>query len=375
MIAQAHGAGQGARVALAFQRGLLLAVLLSLPVALSWFWTDEFLLATGQEAALAPLAADYVVALMPGVPFFLMYSVLRQYLQARELVRPALVVILFSNVFNVLANWALIFGNLGLPELGIQGAGIATSLTRVVSFVLLAVGIWSFRLHEGAWVPWSREMFAGRGMLAILAVGLPVAVQTSTEMWAFGASTLMAGTLGAIALDSHGIALNLAAMSFQIPLGIAIGATTRVGNLIGAGHPQAAQRAAWIAMAMGAGVMSVSAVGFVVFRDQLAMLFTPDPSVVALAASILPVAAAFQIFDGTQVVGCGVLRGMGRTVPAAVFNLLGYWLIGLPLGWWLGPGSGGGLDGIWWGLVIGLGVVATLLVGWIRVRGPGSLAG
>jgi MATE family multidrug resistance protein len=183
----------------------------------------------------------------------------------------------------------------------------------------------------------------------------------------------MAGSLGALVLDAHIIALNMAAMSFQIPLGIAIGATTRVGNLLGAGHPRGAQRAAWVAMALGAAVMSVFAVLFVLLRDWLPRVYTPDVEVGAMAAAILPIAAAFQIFDGIQVVGCGVLRGMGRTVPAVVFNLVGYWLIGLPLGWWLGPGGGGGLEGIWWGLVLGLGVVAGSLVMWIRVRGPATL--
>lgn len=372
LIAQAHGARDGRRAGLAFQRGLLLAVLLSIPTALSWFWTDEFLALAGQEAGLLPLAAEYVEALMPGVPFFLVYSVLRQYLQGRELMRPALAVIVVSNLFNVVANWALIFGHLGFPEMGIAGAGLATSATRVFGFLCLCGWIFGAGLHRDAWQPWGREAFSWRGMLGVLTVGLPVAVQTSTEMWAFGASTLMAGTLGAIVLDAHIIALNMAAMSFQLPLGIAIGATTRVGNLLGAGHPRGAQRAGWVAMAMGAAVMSVFAVLFVVLREWLPRVYTPDLEVGAMAAAILPIAAAFQIFDGIQVVGCGVLRGMGRSVPAAAFNLLGYWLIGLPLGWWLGPGSGGGLEGIWWGLVLGLGVVAASLVAWIRVRGPAT---
>lgn len=373
LIAQAHGARDGQRAGLAFQRGIVLALLLSVPTGLSWLWADDFLRLTAQDAAIIPLADTYVKALIPGIPFFLVYSILRQYLQGRELVRPALGVILVANVFNVVANWALIFSNLGCPELGIEGAGLATTLTRIMSLVLLVAWVAFGRLHEGAWLPWSRAAFSPRGLAGIFAIGLPVALQTSTEMWAFGASTLMAGSLGALVLDAHIIALNMAAMSFQIPLGIAIGATTRVGNLLGAGHPRGAQRAAWVAMALGAAVMSVFAVLFVLLRDWLPRVYTPDVEVGAMAAAILPIAAAFQIFDGIQVVGCGVLRGMGRTVPAVVFNLVGYWLIGLPLGWWLGPGGGGGLEGIWWGLVLGLGVVAGSLVIWIRVRGPATL--
>jgi MATE family multidrug resistance protein len=159
----------------------------------------------------------------------------------------------------------------------------------------------------------------------------------------------------------------------MFPLGIAIGATTRVGNLIGARDPGRAQVAAGVAMAMGASVMSLAALVFVSLRGWLPLLYTPEPQVIAAAAAILPIAAAFQIFDGTQAVGCGVLRGMGRTLPAAAFNVLGYWILGLPVGIWLCLGRGWGLAGIWWGLVLGLGVVATLLVVWIRVRGPATV--
>jgi MATE family multidrug resistance protein len=160
----------------------------------------------------------------------------------------------------------------------------------------------------------------------------------------------------------------------MMPLGIAQGATTRVGNLIGAGRPEDAQRSAWIALALGAGVMTVSGFAFVAFRHWLPRIYTPDPAVITACAAILPIAGAFQVFDGTQVVGCGVLRGMGRTRPAAVFNLIAYWLLGLPLGAALGLQLGAGLAGIWWGLCFGLAVVAGLLLFWVRFRGPAQMA-
>jgi MATE family multidrug resistance protein len=164
--------------------------------------------------------------------------------------------------------------------------------------------------------------------------------------------------------------LNMAALAFMLPLGISQGAVTRVGNLLGAGDPLGAQRAAWVAIAAGAGVMTLSAAVFVTLRWQLPALYTSDPTLVAMAAAILPIAAAFQIFDGAQVTGCGVLRGMGRTVPAAWLNLLGYWVIGLPLGGWLGLHLGWGLPGIWWGLCAGLACVAIGLVVRLRLHGP-----
>jgi MATE family multidrug resistance protein len=374
IVAQAHGGRDGERAALALQRGLVLAVLLSVPTIALWTRTEPFLVLAGQDPGLARAAHAYTVVQIPSVPCFLAYSALRQYLQGREYVRPALWVILAANVVNALLAWALIFGHLGLPGLGLVGAGIATAFARFFCLVGLVGLIRAFSLHEGAWVPWSRAAFGGRGLGEILALGVPVAIQVSLEIWAFSGAALVAGRLGATSIAAHTVVLNLASLAFMLPLGISQGAVTRVGNLIGAREPAHAQRAAWIALGMGAAVMTASAVTFVVLRDLLPRIYTPDPSVIALSAAILPIAAAFQIFDGTQVVGCGILRGMGRTRPAAVFNLVSYWCLGLPVGTWLALRGGLGLAGVWWGLLFGLAAVAALLVVWVWLRGPAALA-
>jgi MATE family multidrug resistance protein len=374
IVAQAHGARDGPRAGLALQRGLVLAGLLSLPLAGLWLGTEEFLRAAGQDPALAAAAERFTVLQIPSLPFFLSFHALRGYLQSREIVRPQLFVIVAANGLNLLFNWLLVFGNLGFPRLGLEGSAIATALTRVACAAALAGLVLRAGLHEGAWVPWSRHAARPRELFAVLALGVPVGIQTSLEAWAFSGAALLAGRIGTEALAAHTIVLQMAALSFMVPLGIALAAVTRVGNLIGARRPDDAQRAAWVALGLGAAVMSASAVLFLVFRHELPRLFTPDVPVVLLAAGILPIAAAFQIFDGTQVVGCGILRGMGRTRPAAVFNAISYWLLGLPLGWWLGLHAGWGLAGIWWGLCLGLAVVAVLLVLWIRVRGPARAA-
>jgi MATE family multidrug resistance protein len=285
IVAQAHGAGDGRRSALALQRGAVLAVLLSIPVGLLWLRTEQFLVFAGQDPGLARAAQEYATALIPGIPFFLVYSALRQYLQGRELVRPALWAILIANVFNVLFNWLLIFGNLGFPALGLVGAGIATSLTRVVGLVGLFAWVRGFALHRGAWVPWSRRAVETRGIGELIGVGLPVAIQMSTEMWAFGVATLLAGQLGAASIAAHTIAMNLAGVAFMVPLGISQGAATRVGNLLGARRPAHSQFAAWVCMGMGAGVMTVSALLFVTCRDLLPRIYTPEAPIVALCAA------------------------------------------------------------------------------------------
>lgn len=370
IVAQSHGAGDGPRAARALQSGVAMALLLSIPVALLWTQTEHFLLLAGQEPDLARMAHSYTLVQIPGIPFFLGYGALRQYLQGREHMRAALVVILAANIFNVVFNWIFIFGNLGVPALGLLGAGIATSLTRVVSCLGLIAWTLAFRLHEDAWVPWSWHAIRPRRLLRLLALGLPVGTQMGLEIWAFSGAALLAGLLGTVPLAAHTIALNMAALSFMLPLGISQGAATRVGNLIGAGDPDRAQRAAWVSIVMGAAVMAVMATVFVALRFALPRIYTADAEVIAACAAILPIAAAFQVFDGTQVCGCGILRGMGRTRPAMYFNLVSYWVLGLPIGAWLALREGWGLAGIWVGLALGLGIVATLLVLFVRFRGP-----
>jgi MATE family multidrug resistance protein len=372
IVAQAHGAGDGARAGRALQHGIAVAGLLSVPIALLWLGTEHFLRLAGQDPALARAAHEFTLVQIPSIPFFLAFAALRQYLQGRELVRPALWVMIAANVWNLFFNWVFVFGHLGSPALGLIGSGIATCLSRILSFAGLVWLVLGFSLHRGAWVPWSREALDRRGLSRLVSIGLPVAVQMSLEIWAFSGAALLAGRLGAVPLAAHTVALNLAALAFMIPLGLSQGAATRVGNLIGARRSDDAQRAATLALGLGAGVMSASALAFVVFRHALPRIYTPDAAVIAAAAAVLPIAAAFQIFDGTQVVGCGILRAMGRVRPAATFNLIGYWILGLPIGGWLALRSDWGLAGIWWGLCFGLAVVASSLVLFVRYRGPRS---
>ena len=370
IVAQAHGAGDGERAGRALQTGLLLAALLSFPVALLWLETESFLVFARQDPALARIAHTYTLVQIPGIPFYLSYIALRQYLQGREYMRPALFVMIAANLLHALLNWVLIFGHFGAPALGVVGAAAATTLTRIGSCLGLVALTRGFSLHEGAWVPWSRAAFALARFRRVFALGVPLAFQVSLEIWAFSGAALVAGQLGPVPLAAHTVTLNMAALAFMLPLGIAQGAATRVGNLIGAREPDAAQRAAWVSIGMGAAVMSFSGLSFVLFRDLLPRIYTPDAAVIAACAAILPIAGAFQIFDGTQAVGCGVLRGMGRTRPAMVFNLVSYWVLALPIGSWLALRRGWGLAGIWWGLACGLGLVAVSLVLWIRARGP-----
>lgn len=374
VVSQAHGRGDGPASGRALQRGVILALLLSIPMGVLWAFAGDFLALTGQDPELIREAHRYVAVQIPSAPFLLVFVAVRQYLLGRELMRPPMWVVAIANVFNAAFNYALIFGHFGMPELGLMGAGIATTLTRIVMCLVMIGLVRGLDLHEGAWVPWNRESFAGRELWKMAAIGVPVAIQMGAEIWAFSASTLIAGRLGATALGAHHVTLNVAAFAFMFPMGVSQGAATRVGNLLGAGRPHDAQRAAWISVALGGGIMALFATSFILFRASLPRIYTPDPEVIAASAAIFPIAAAFAVFDGMQVVGCGVLRGMGNTNPAARYNLLAYWVLGLPVGTWLALRGGMGLAGIWWGLALGLAVVALLLTRRLSRQGPATLS-
>jgi MATE family, multidrug efflux pump len=374
LISHAHGRGDGPGTALALQRGIVLGVLVSLPVMLAGASTEQGLLALGQEPAVALLAGRYNLYKLATVPSFLIYSALRQYLQGRGLMGPATIVMWLGNLVHALVGWALIFGRLGLPALGVEGAGIASSVSTVLLVLMLALWIVLLDLHVGAWRPWSRDSFSVSGLLQTVRLGLPVGLQISLETSAFSLSTTMAGWLGREALASHQIVLNMASLAFMVPLGISQGASTRVGNLIGAGDLPGMRRATKVSIGLGASVMVFSAVAFSALRYELPALYTGDARVIELAAQILPLAAAFQLTDGTQVVAGGVLRGMGRPDAAAVVNLLGYYMMALPCAYALGFVWGYGLVGIWLSLAAGLTLVAGAMLLWVRRTASRPLA-
>lgn len=359
IIAQAHGAGDGARAGRAVQRGLALSIPLGGAIAGAWLLAEEAMLLLGQEPELAGVAGLYCRSQWWSVVPLLAFTALRQFLQGRGLMRPALWTLLLANLFNAVANWLLIFGHFGFPALGVEGAAIATGLTRVFMLATIAAWIVGLGLHRGAWTPWRLSTLHPRGFRELLGYGLPTAFQIGAEVWSFQAATLLAARLGEASLAAHTITLKIASTSFMVPLGIGAAAATRVGNLIGAGDRARAKRAAWTAIALGGGVMAVAGLAFIVLRRHLGRIFSEDAEVLALVAIALPVAAAFQVFDGIQVAAAGALRGAGRTLIAAIAFFLGFTCLALPAGWWLSREIG--LPGIWWGLCLGLAVVAGTL--------------
>lgn len=370
LVAQAFGADSHVRIRRHFKQGLLLAAALAVPLTAVMLWTEDALLFAGQRPEIATDGAAYIRVVAVGNLPFLLFVAVRQTLQAMSRIRPAAIAIVIANGVNVIANYTLIFGHFGFPELGVVGSAWATSLSRWMMLIALVTAARPvIRPYlAGSW----RALMTLRAFIQPLRLGIPIGVQISFEMWLFAAVALMMGNLGARELAAHQIALTLAALSYMVPLGISGAAATRVGNAIGRGDADGARRSAAVCLALGAGVMSISALTFVLAPHHLSRLFTAETGVIAVAVILLPVAAAFQIFDGLQVVAIGALRGTADTRFPAAIALLGYWGFGLPLGAYFAYRAGMGPQGLWWGLTVGLGSVAILVVArlWVRLSSP-----
>lgn len=361
LFAQAFGAGAPERVGASLARGVVVLGVLALPITLAHLVAGPVLALAGQPLGASALAGEYAAVRAIGVPVFAALVLLRSLMQAHGTMAPAAVAVVVGNVVNVLLNGWLVLGWFGLPAIGAVGAAWASvGATFVMLAVLggLAGDVWrAIRVPAAAW----RDGAALRRMAAI---ALPVAGQVALEGWGFSFAALLMGWLGDTALAAHAVALTLASLAFMVPLGISSAASARVGNLVGAGQPWG--RAAMVAIGLGAGVMLLSGAGFALAPEALARLFTPAPAVVALAATLLPIAGAFALFDGVQVVTFGVLRGAGDTAVPAAANVVGYYLIGLPASALLAFGLGFGPTGVWLGLLIALALVAGLLL--VRLR-------
>ena len=274
---------------------------------------------------------------------------------------PAFWITLGSVLFNVLLNWILIFGKLGVPALGLPGAGVATFLARTAGLAGLIV--WCVRSESlREWVPyrWFRKP-DGKAVANLVRVGFPASMQLLAEVSAFVFATLMIGTLGEAALASHQVALSCAATVFMVPLGISMALTVRIGETSGAGAYGRMRRILASGWGMGMAYTLFSATAFVIFGEEISGWFVVEPSVIRVAAGLLVVAAAFQVSDVFQIIAAGVLRGLDDVKGPAWMAFGAYWVLSIPLGWWLAFRAGWGVNGVWWGITAGLTITAVLL--------------
>ena len=365
LVSQSFGAGRLRECHRWLRDGVHLAMLTTPVLMAVTMGFSGVMPVLGLHPDVQAMTAPYVWIVAWGSLPLLLYAAFRRYLQAVGLVRPVMII---GNVVNAAANWVLIYGNLGAPALGVSGAAWATNLGRVfMAGALLAVIVRHERAYKAGLfdvpfftIEWGR-------LRRLFRLGAPAATQLTAEVGVFGAVAALAGRIDPIALAAHQVALNIASVTFMVPLGLASAGAVRVGHAIGRRSVDQASHAGWAVIALALAFMALSAIVFIVGGRALVSLFTRDPAVLATGVVLMQVAAAFQLFDGLQVVTTGALRGLGDTRTPMFANLVGHWLIALPIAAYIGFSLGFGVVGLWAGLCLGLTLVGIfLLVVWQR---------
>lgn len=354
------------------RQGLWAALAITIPFWILLWHTEAILLAIGQEADLARLAGEYMRGLQWAMLPFLWYLVLRAFVAALEQPFWSLVVGAAGVLVNALAVWVLVFGKFGFPALGIFGAGIGSTISAVFMFVgmaavcLLHRRFRRYHVFGRFWrADWPR-------FIALFRLGLPIGVAVAFEVTVFNLAVFLMGLISAAAVAAHAIAIQIAALCFMVPLGLSQAATIRVGRAYGARDSEGIRLAGWVPYVVGIAFMSCTALTIFLMPEQLIGIFVDvrdaqNGEMIALAVSFLGIAALFQIFDGAQVIGAGMLRGLHDTRVPMLYAALGFWGIGLATSLVLGFGLGMDGLGIWIGLACGLASVSVLLLQrWLR---------
>ena len=373
MVAAALGRGDEAQVRRDTRMGMWLSVAFGILCYPLFWWSGPVFLALGQKPDVADLAARFMAIAGVGVIPALLVRVITSYLAALERTQVLLWVTLGAVALNAGLAWALIFGNWGMPELGVRGAAIASVATQIATFAALAVyAAWlpalrRFRLFQRFWRP------DGPGLHGVFRLGWPIGLTAIAEGGLFQASALMMGTIGKVELAAHGIAMQCASLTFMVHVGLSSAATVRAGRAVGIGDGQALRDGARVAIAISAVFSLLTVALFLAVPRPIIAVFLdltqPDTAaILAFGTLLLAMAALFQVADAMQVMALGLLRGVQDTRVPMVLAALSYWVIGIPCSYVLAFRLGYGGVGLWAGLVVGLAVAAVLLMArfWMR---------
>ncbi len=364
MVASYAGTGQGAQVRRVTRMGLWLSVLYGLLATPFLVWSEPILLALGQEPGVSALAADYLRIIAIGFIPSLLVMVLKSYLAALERTQAVFWITIATAVLNGVLNYALIFGNWGFPELGVAGAAIASVTLQIVTLLALCLYVArvtpEYALFTRIWRPdW--EAFR-----AVFRLGWPIGLTSLAETGLFAASSLMVGWIGTVELAAHGIALNVASITFMVHIGLSQAATIRVGQFHGRDETAELRRAAYVAYVLSMLMVAVTIAAFLLFGAPIVGLFVDPgdparPAIIAVGVTLLAMAALFQLVDAGQVMSLGILRGLQDTRVPMIIAAISYWGLGMPAAYVLGFPLGFGVVGVWTGLVLGLAGAAGFL--------------
>lgn len=360
LVSQAFGAGDRLQCRRTLVQGLWLSLLLAVPVVLLHLVGHELSLMLGQSPDVARETGRYLRAIAASVPAIFLYMAYRQFLEGMSIAKPAMVFTFIGLALNILFNRLLIYG-VGdtIPAMGLVGSGWATTIVR-----------WSMFLGLAGYVGLRSDLHPFRGIAKrldaallgrIATIGAPVGMQFGLEVGLFALAAIMMGWIGPLQLAAHQVTINIAATTFMVALGVSLAGSIHVGQHIGAGQVAPMRRAVLATYTLAVGFMGICALLFVGMGESLVRLYTSDADIIALGTRLLMVAALFQVFDGAQVAGVSVLRGAADTRTPMVIAGLGYWGVGMPIGYLLGFRSDIGPVGVWIGLSAGLAVVAVLL--------------
>ncbi|MBS0383385.1 MAG: MATE family efflux transporter [Proteobacteria bacterium] len=372
-VAQLDGARRHGEIGPLFRQALWLAAALSV---LLWFGARHslpLLRLLGVDPALLVDAEAFLHALSWGAPGLCGYFTLRGLCEGSSWTRPTMLFGMFGLVVLVPLDWILIYGKFGLPALGAEGAGIANALALWLQLLAFAAYLKFGRRfrHLGLFARMERPDW--HALRHLLWIGVPMAVTLLMEAGLFVISALLISRFGTVAIDGHQIAINVASVTFMLPLGLALAVTVRVGNAAGRGNASAVRWAGNVGVALTLATQAVSASLMLAIPHAIAHVYSNDPRVIALAAQLLILAGVFQFSDGIQVVSNGALRGLKDTRMPMLITAFAYWAVGMPIGAWLAFGAGWGVHGMWVGMIAGLTAAAVLLFArWLRqTRGDG----
>lgn len=362
LVAHARGSAQPEKIAPLLRGGYLIAALSSFPLMLTMWFAEPILLALGEPEKLSHDVARYVRILLWATPAAMWLGVQRSYLTAMGYTRLVMIVSFVALGVNGFLNYGLIHGAFGLPEMGYLGSATATLIAVWLMFAATTAGMRGSLSKKRIIAPMDWTVIR-----ELLTLGWPIALTLGVEILLFLVGALMMGVLGATALAAHHVAIQVASLTFMVPLAMNQAANARVGFFMGAGVPYAARRSGFAAFTLGVSFMAVMAVLMFAVPREIALLFNLSPAkpedadVIALVVQLLAICAFFQVFDGAQTIAAGALRGMKDTRIPALLAGLSYWAVGFPVAWTLGFPAGLGPTGIWWGLAVGLAAAAVVL--------------
>ncbi len=362
LVAEGAGAKDQTKIIEILRHGFIINLLVAILLVGLIFLVEPFMFSMGQPEDVVALGIPYLSIIGVSIIPTMIFQTYRQFAEGLEKTRMAMIIVIGSNLLNIALNYILIFGKYGFPEMGLNGAGWATLISRVVMAVSMMLYVYYGKRFIAFRKGFSFGSYSKSLISKMLHIGLPAGSQFIFEAGAFGFSALMMGWLGTTALAAHQIAINLATISYMTTSGLGAAATIRVGNFLGQRDKRKLQDSAFTMIWMAVALMAAWALLFIFGRHLLPSLYIEDAAVIELTAALLIIAAFFQLSDGIQVVCAGALRGLQDVKVPSILIFVAYWVIALPLGYWLAFPLGLGATGIWIGLLIGLTLTASAMV-------------